>query len=142
MSMPDVLGAVVAYLRGESDIATEVGARVYGDALPASLSGQTVPKSIAVRMAGSGFDQFDRTFVPIGSTLFEIRCYGPTALDAAQVYYAVQPAMRRLKRHYEGDCLIHAATPVSKGTSLREPDTRWFFVRATYSVLAAEEAAA
>lgn len=143
MGLPDVLGALIAYLKTDAAVVMQVQTRIYGGELPGSVAldanGNPL-KCVLLQEAAGGFGAFQRSWVPMGNARYDVRCYGPTPFAAMEVWRAVYPVLKGMKRHVRGTVLLFDASPVIGASSLREPDTKWPFVFGSFNVLSGEEA--
>lgn len=140
MSVPDPIGALVAFLKADADVAGEVGTRVFGGELPRGETASMPRKAIVLTPSGGGF--IGSGYQEYGDIRVDLHCYGETPKEANDVWRAVHPALKQLRRALQGPCLLHWARPAGGPLTLRDPDADWPFTLATYQILVAEVAAA
>lgn len=137
MTVPDPLAALVAFVAGDAEVAALVGARVFGQELPAGEV-QQMPRPCVVLQTAGGFGE--RGEAPVQRVRVDARCYGRTLHEAMQVHLAVYGALRkRLLRSQQGDALLHSAILEGGPSPLRDPDADWPFVLSSWQIIAADE---
>ena len=137
MTIPDVVGAVIAVLRAEN---VEASDRVWYAELPKSEHAAMPRKNVVVRKAG-GFTA-DRARVRYQHQRVDIFCYGETPKEAATLELAVYDALKQMVPYDEGACRIWDAEVSSGAIDLREQETQWPLVFRSYVIAAAEVAVA
>lgn len=138
--MPDVAAAVVAYLVEDDEVYEATEGRIFGAELPRAEAASMPRACVVVQASSGGFGVYQRSWAPLGNSRVDVRCFGADPFGAMAVYRAVHPALKRLTRRSQGDTLLYSITPSIGASQLREPDTGWPFVFASYNVFAAEVA--
>jgi hypothetical protein len=137
VAVPDVVAAVVAYLRADAAVLAIVGTRVFGEELPGSEAA-SMPRASVVVSATGGYGQTDA--VPLMKPRVDVRCYGATRAAAMTLHLAVYVALRALSRAVSATGLLHGAIEEGGPQSLRDQDTDWPLVWSSWIVLVGEEA--
>lgn len=137
MSIPDVVAAVVTVLRADAGVAIN---RVYYAELPQSEIANMPRQAIVVRKVG-GFTS-DRARVRYQKQRIDVKCYGETPYEAAEIELAVYDALKQMEPQDVDTCRIWDAEVSSGAIDLREPDTQWPLVFRSYVISAAEVAVA
>lgn len=128
----DPVAALIVMLKADTDVAAEVGTRVYGGELPRSRTEPmvaTVPKSIVLTPVG-GIGRND--YAPLGAQRIDVRCFGPTPRQAWAVWLDLFDALFYLERSVDNTTMLHSAAMEGGGRSLRDPDASWPFVLSTW----------
>lgn len=141
MTIPYEMGALRAFLLADAGIAALVGEDVYANEIP-DVEAESMPrKLVLISSAGGAYlSQANRSFLPIDARMKDVRCYGETPYEARRLWDEVNEALKNMRRHLRGDCLLYSATKIGGPTSLREPNVEWPLTFASYQVLAAETA--
>lgn len=141
-AIPDVPALVVAYLKTGSIVTSLVGQRIYAEEIPRAELDAWRPNEaracIVVQSSAGGFQTFGRTFIRAGNSRIDLRCYGPDARTAGQIWNAAYPWLKHAKRSVVGSRLLYAAMPLIERTMLREPDTGFWFAWGAFDIIAAE----
>ncbi len=142
--IPDRMKALVAILKADSGVATQVSTRVFSPKLPpasaSSWGGSTMPCKAVALGHGGGLDTFGGGFQQFGDSRVDVRCWGATDHEADEVWRAVHSALKQLRRTLSGSILIYWANPAGGPMQLVDPDTTWPYVFASFQVLASEVA--
>lgn len=134
----DPIAALIALLKDDADVTTEVGTRVFGGELPPEET-ESMPRSaIVVKPAGGGF--LGSAYQQWGDTRADVVFYGSTPKDAWDVYRAAHPVLKQLGRSHWAGCLLHWAKLSGGPVSMRDADTDWPVVFTSWQVLASEVA--
>jgi hypothetical protein len=139
VTIPDPMKAIRAAALADADVAAQVAARVYVPELPRGDAGAMPRKCIVLTPSGG---PGNGSTAPIGDTRFDAKCYGATALEAAQVYYAFREFARELAQTRAGGALIYAVSIETGPTHTREPEVDWPMVLGVFRVTASELVAA
>lgn len=140
MTIPNPLAAVIAYLAGDTDVAALAAARVYGESLPDGQAG-AMPRACVVIAASPGaMPVVGRSRLPLYPLRFDAKCYGESAFEATQVFFAVHQALVTLDRVVVGDALLHDVIADTSMMQLRDADGKWPLCFASFTVLAATQA--
>jgi hypothetical protein len=120
--------AVLSHLQADANVTALCGPRLYAgsDEPPVDYT-PLLGSAICFKLRNDGFLYED--FNSVGSVQF--KCYGQTALAASQCYEKL-----KLSLHHQKSQHIQYGELESGGVNLREPETRWHFVLAFFSVLA------
>lgn len=138
MTVPDVIPAVIAYLKADSGVAALAGARVFGAEVPAREAQSMPRQALVVRYAGGMGVRDD---VPIQTPRLDVWAYGATPGEASALYLAAHGALRTLARAVHAGALLHSAIQGGGPISGRDPDTHWPFVWGSWVITAGEEPA-
>lgn len=141
MSIPDPLAALIAYLKADADVTAAVGTRVFGGELPPGETKSMPRKAIVIRPSG-GPQTFGGGYQQYGELRLDFFAYGETPLEAFNVWRALHPALKQMRRNRQSTTLLHWAQPSGSPIALRDPDTDWSYNFSSWVVLAAEVAAA
>lgn len=120
--------AVLSHLQSDVNITALCGPRLYAgcDEPPVDYT-PSLGSAICFKLRNDGYLYED--FNSVGSIQF--KCYGPTALSASQCYETL-----KLSLHHQRSGAVQYGELESGGVNLREPETRWNFVLAFFSVVA------
>lgn len=143
--IPDVVAAIVAFLRATPSVTAVVGDHVYGGELPRDLpaDGTGMPtQCVVIQASPGGYGAYRRSFIKAGHSRIDLRCYGPDPIGAMEVYRAIHPVLKHAPQFSQDGTLIYSINQEIGASALREPDTLWPFVFTSYDVFAAEEALA
>jgi hypothetical protein len=140
--MPDPanpIAALVTFLKADASVASLAGTRIWGGELPRSVieGASAVPIAIVVD-PGGGTQSHGRGYQEYGDTRIDIRCYAPSPAAAYNLYLAANAALKQLTRRTVGGVVLHWARQAGGPLTLRDGDTDWPYVFASYQVLAAE----
>ena len=131
----DTIGAVRAWLLGQTAITDLVGQRVFVNAIPRDVIEaepiENPSKMIVVRMAG-GAGKSD--FMDFQPQTMDVLCYGETQLEADKVRREVFAQLFEIDRVRQGDVLIHWANPAGGPVSLVDPDIVWPAISQSYEI--------
>lgn len=135
--IPDVIAALVAFLKDDPGINIVTAGRISGGELPPSVTNLMPTKTIVVKDAG-GLESIGQAYQEYGDKRYDIICYGTTPKTAKDVYRNVYPAMKNLRREVHLQTLLHWAKQAGGPMPLRDPDTDWPSTFSSWQVLAAE----
>lgn len=137
--IPDPVAAIVALLRDDADVAALVGTRVFGVELPSSEA-PSMPRA-AVVISGSGGSGIGAgSYVPIGQPRMDVRCYGATHADAAELHWTVYERLKHIAGEVYGQVLIYSASVESSAMYLRDED--WPLVLSVWRPMVSERVVA
>lgn len=131
--------AIRTMLLADTDVAAEVGTRVFGQELPRGQT-EAMPQKCLVVTSVGGIDP--AAYIPVGHVRLDVRCYGKTPREADSVWVDVYDALKYLERAVHGTTLLHSAQMEGGPRSLRDPDAGWPFTLSTWVLRYGEEAAA
>lgn len=137
--MRDLMAALRTLALAEPSIAALVGTRVYVNRLPVEVIEAQDPfhpaKMLVLRQAGG---EFERSLLPVTSTVVTAICYGESDFEADKVRRAVAQWLHTLLRDCEpvADVLIHDVITTGGPIPLVDPEITWPGVAQSYSVLA------
>lgn len=118
----DGLGAVVAYLKAQSDISALLSERVFGMELPEDEAVSMPRKAIVIRHAGGiGVDSC--------MDMFRLRLdffnYGETPFEAQKTWRTLRPILRDMERNVTSATMLFNATHSAGPIPFRDPDGKW-----------------
>lgn len=139
----DQRAAIIAILKADTDTATEVGTRVFGDELPRSEADNMARKCIVVTPSGGAMPTWAAGTVKLEIQRLDIVCYGATLYEAEEVRRAVFGALRAVERVVSAGVLVHWANLAGGAVTNRDgPDTDWPSKWNSWQVCSAEQAVA
>ena len=139
----DMRVAVIAILKADTDTATEVGTRVFGDELPRSEADNMPRKAIVVAPSGGAPPSWSAATVQLEVQRLDIVCYGATLFEAEEVRRATFGALRAVERVVSAGVLVYWARPAGGAVTERDgPDADWPFHWNSWQVCSAEQAVA
>ncbi|KKN39095.1 hypothetical protein LCGC14_0746910 [marine sediment metagenome] len=138
----DAKAALIAYLLADTDTATEVGTRVYGDKLPRADTDDMARKAVVVASGGGGLNPVTRGTMTLNEERYDFFCYGATLFEAEEVRRAVHGALRALKRETISSVLLHSAEPAGGASTGLDPVTDWPVKWNSWTILADERTVA
>ena len=138
----DVRAAIVAILKADADVATEVGIRVFGDELPRSETDSMAQKCVVVAPAGGPSPGFSAGTLPIEVQRLDVFCYAETLYGAEEVRRAVYGALKGIKRITSANVLVHWVRPAGGAVSNRDPVSDWPVCWNSWQVMSDERATA
>jgi len=132
--MADIVTAIVDLARASAGIAALVGAHVYGDELPEAAVKQMPRGALVVKPSGGA------AFQPASSANAEAQridliSFGATPLEADKLRRVAAPALLALRRHRQGDVLIHWVQPAGGYLTGRDPDGQWPYAFQSFQTL-------
>lgn len=144
MIAADMIGAVVALLKADADLAALVGARVFGLELPEGEAKNMPRKGVVVRPSG-GID-LAGGYSEIVAERIDAISWGETPYEASKISRAVFAALKRARRQIVAvdgsNVLIHSAEEAGGRISIRDQETNWPAMTQAFQVLYALKAAA
>ncbi len=138
----DVRAAIITILKADTDTATEVGARVYGDELPREDTDDMPRKAVVISPAGGTPLPYTTATLPLETQRVDVFCYGKTLFEAEEVRRAVYGALRAVEREVSAGVLVHWVRPAGGAMAGRDPDAEWPVKWNSWQILADERAAA
>ena len=139
--MEDFLAALVVHLKADAGVIAQVGTRVFALELPGEET-ENMPRKALVLVPAGGFAPGYTVTLSLDANRVDAFSYGATPYEAMEVRRAVRTAMKGIQRAKVGSTLLHWALPAGGFADERDPQTRWPRVFESFSVLAAEPAAA
>lgn len=137
--IPDILGALLLYLRAQPEITALTNTRIYGIELPASEA-QHMPRAcLVVRFAGGVGPPYG---VALMTPRVDVWHYGSSPSQAQELWRRVYTALNAMSREVQNGTLLHAAQESMGPMSTREPDTDWPVVLESWQILASTVAVA
>jgi len=118
----DVLAALITYLQADTDVATEVGTRVFGGELPRDEIDDMPRKAVIIRLNGG---PRRRGGVPVARTNIEVWSTGQTYYEAGEVDRAVYDALESLSRETSSNVYLHNALVDGAPRMVRDTITGW-----------------
>lgn len=141
MSTAYEMQALREFLLADSAVATMVGERVFANEMPDTEAVLMPRKVILIQSAGGAYlSQANRSYMEIDARMKDVRCYGETPYESRRLFDAVNDALKNMRRHLQGGCLLYSAVKIGGPTTVREPNDEWPLSFASYQVLAAEVA--
>jgi hypothetical protein len=120
----DPIGAVVALLLADSDVAAMVGTRGYGGELPPAETKQ-MPRTAFVVKASGGAPLMAGTFAEAEAQRIDVYTYGRTPKQAGDLSNLIALKLRRVQRQISAGTLLHWVNNAGGYSSGREPETDW-----------------
>lgn len=137
----DVKAALIALLKADADVTTEVGTRVYGDELPREDTDNMERKCVVLVSSGGAPTPYASGTAPLETQRIDVYSYGATAYEAEEVRRAVYGAFKGAQRVKFSGVLIHWVNPAGGVSYGRDPNTDWPFKWDSWQVLADTRAA-
>lgn len=126
--MPDVpadpIGALVAAMLADVDVAAIVGTRGFGGEL-APAETRLMPRSAFVLQASGGVSLSAGSFAEVDAQRVDLFAYGKTPALAGNLADLIALKLRRMERSTVNGTLIHWVKSAGGYSSGREPDTDW-----------------
>lgn len=141
MAEPNLISALLALLKANSDVNTTTAGRVWGGEVPAGQV-DTMPRTSIVVQAAGGLGVFGRSYQRYGDKRVDIICYADSPRAAYALWLQVRPVLKHMRRQVQAGTLLHWARQSGDATQARDPDTDWPAVLSTWQVLAAEQTVA
>ena len=130
--IPNPITAIVAFLKADTDVATEVGTRVFGAELPEDET-VLMPRKCLV-IAGSGGPATGLSRLSINTIRIDIKGYGPTPELAWGPYLAAHNALKQLVPTKQDTALLYDAHVAGGPSQLRDSDLEWPLVFGSFEV--------
>lgn len=137
----DVKSALIAFLKADADVTTQVGTRVFGLELPRSETDNMPRKAVVLVASGGAVPGYAAATLPVEAQRVDTYCYGATPFEAEEVRRAVYGALKAMSRTKQGSVLLHWAEPSGGPMSGRDPDLDWPVVWNSWQILADERTA-
>jgi hypothetical protein len=132
---PDFIGAVVGRLRSISDVTALTSTRISGQLQDDWFPGQTTAQHAVLVRRASGTDEPELDhFHP----RLDIRCYGANEYEAGRLARIVKPALCPTRASgnptsfTQGGCRVIDVAYEAGPFGSQEPETKWWFVQASY----------
>ncbi|MDF1778736.1 MAG: DUF3168 domain-containing protein [Rhizobiaceae bacterium] len=144
MSTPDMIGALVALLKADSDVAALVSTRVFGLELPEAQAANMPRQGVIVRPSGGagGFGGY----VEATAERIDAISWGRTPYQADRLSMAVMLAFLRSRRQVRTvdstGVLIHSIEAAGGRLATRDTETNWPAMTQAFQVTYALKAAA
>lgn len=138
----DAREAIITILKADSDVATEVGTRVFGDELPRSETDSMPRKCVVVAPGGGTPPGFASATLHVEVQRLDVFCYGETLYEAEEVRRAVYGALKGITRQVASNVMVHWARPAGGAASGRDPDADWPVKWNSWQIMADEKTAA
>lgn len=126
--MPDIpgdpVGAVVAILLADADVAALVQTRGFGGELPAAQT-RDMPRHAFVVKASGGTAMNGQGFAEYDTQRVDLYCFGRTPAEAARLADLCGLKLRRARRQVAAGTLVHWVQSAGGFSSGREPVTDW-----------------
>lgn len=126
--MPDVpadpVGAVVAILLADADVAARVGTRGFGGELPAAETDE-MPRDAFVVKASGGVAANGRGFAEFDTQRVDLYAFGQTPAQAASLADLCALKLRRARAQVADGTFVHWVQSAGGFSSGREPVTDW-----------------
>lgn len=123
-AVADPVGAVVALLLGDADVAALVATRGFGGELPASET-DDMPRAAFVVKASGGVAINGQGFAEYDSQRVDLYAFGATPAEAAGLADLCGLKLRRARRQVAAGTLVHWVQSAGGFSSGREPVTDW-----------------
>lgn len=133
MAEADIIGAIVAILKADSDVAALIGDNAHGGELPKELIKTTPVQSLLVQPSG-GVSVATGTFSESDSQRFDLYCYGRTVIEANALRSRCRRALSLVRRDVVSNCLIHWIEQAGGFATGRDPDSKWPFAFQSFQV--------
>lgn len=134
---PDLIAALLSFLKGDTDVAALIGRQAFGGELPKSAIA-TMPSACVVLAHGGGAGAFGGGGQAYGDRRVDVRAYGATQHEAASVWNAVYAALKNLEHDDAARCHILWAKEAGGPIPLRDPDREWPYMWSSWQVLMSE----
>ncbi len=135
--MTDPLHALRTLLLADAVLASHVGTRIHGLALPKAEADDMPRKNVVLRMAG-GLGVGSRGFAKIHTVRIDVFNYGATPFESAEVWRASHDAMKTIDRQVYNSTLLHSADQAGGPVWLTDPDGDWPVTVESWMLLASE----
>jgi len=141
MAEADIIQALRAHLLADTNVAAEVGAHVYGDALPRAAVAAMPQAALVIELSG-GVSLAAGTWSQHDTQRVDVIAWGTTPERAAHLAALARRSLAAIRRQLIGSVLVHWAEPAGGASKARDPDGRWAIVRRPYQIFHATEEAA
>lgn len=141
MQASDPIEALVTLVAANAAVLALVGARVYGEELPAEATSGDQPQPSVVITGAGGIPAAVSAEMEVERMRVDVFTYASTPYAASQLAQTVYSALRSIKRERVGSTLIHWVRPAGGLIGQRDPDTRWPRVFKSYEVFVSEKEA-
>ena len=132
--MTDALVAIIAFLKADADVTTQVGTRIYGVRVPQKKVAAMPTKTIVVRRVTGGGGEGARSYVPLAAHTMDFRCYGRSEQETTDVYLALHDALFNMRPNVQGTTKLIDATDPNGPTDFVDPDTDWLFLLESWDI--------
>lgn len=140
MAVVDELGGVITHLLSVSEITALVGTHIYGVELAEGVPDLMPIAAVVINSVSGGNLSGRYSYLPYGSTLKDIKCYGTTQLEARQVWNACYDALKSMGRINAGGVGLYGTMFVTGPIETKEPEVDWPLCFGTFELFAAEKA--
>ena len=126
----DPIGALIAYLKTQSNVTDHTSTRIFGQELPRSEVSNMPRKCVVIASAGGIRGH-------IGATTYrevriDVRCYGESPKQAMDLHIATDTTLVDIVGKAQGNTYIYDAVLETGALSLRDPDLDFAYVTAPY----------
>lgn len=136
MSAPDPVAAVIALLKADASITSQVGSRIFGGELPQSEAISMPRSAIVVKSAGGGF--MGSGYQEWHDVRLDLSCYAATPGAAHALYRAALPVLKHLERSEWAGCCLYWAKQSGGPVSMRSAETDWPLCFSSWQILVSE----
>jgi hypothetical protein len=141
MAIPNPITAVVAFLKADAEVTTQVGTKVFGAELPDTETTNMPQKCLVVAPAGGpGGGLFGNSRMQLNRIRVDIKGYGTTPETSWDVYHSAYDALKQLVQTKQGTVLLEDASVAGGPVQLRDNDLEWPLVMGSFEVVVAEVA--
>lgn len=141
MSVPYEMQALRLFLLADPVVAPLVDGRVFANEIPDEEAEFMPRKTVLISSAGSAYlSTANSSYQQVDARMKDVRCYGESPYESRRLWDAVNAALKNMRRHLRGDCLLYSAVKIGGPETMREPDDEWPLSFSSYQVLAAEVA--
>lgn len=138
MIVPDHIAALIELLKADARVAERCAGRVVGGTSIPDQYVAAMPTEIVVLAYSGGVGMIGVGAQSYGDVRVDTRTYGATERAASELFRAVYSALKGFQREVHANMLLHWARNAGGPLPLRDPDTGWPFVQASWQVLAGE----
>ena len=138
--IPNPITAVVAFLKADAEVTTQVVARVFGAELPPSEATNMPRNCIVIQGSGGPPGGAGRSRMRINTIRVDVKGYGATPETAWDVYHAAYDALKQMKQTEQGTALLHDAVVAGGPVQLRDADLEWPLVMGSFDLTISEVA--
>jgi hypothetical protein len=136
--MADPITALAEWLKTDSDIAADVGTRVFGGELPSDEAAYMPRRAIVLRPSG-GSSLTAGSYAVHDTQRVDLLAYGATPQDADALARKCRLLVCDLRREVINGCLIHWIDVAGSLSAQRDRDTVWPFALQSFQIFHALE---